>query len=145
LKKNSDQFSFVLTLCCFHSNVSAARCYAIAWYLLSLCVVRPSVHLSVTNRCFFRNDWTNQAGCWHGGYLPPIPHCECVVRKFGYLERLRYFPLELFPKLPAQMISPRQVDRVVNKTRRRRRRSSLLTTPIRQSTSRGCLLQVGQL
>ena len=34
----------------------------------------------------------------------------------------------------------------VNKTRRRRRRrSSLLTTPIRQSTSRGCLLQVGQL
>jgi len=25
------------------------------------------------------------------------------------------------------------------------RRSSLLTTPIRQSTSRGCLLQVGQL
>ena len=41
---------------------------------------------------------------------------------------------------------PRQVDRVVNKTRRRRRRrSSLLTTPMRQSTSRGCLLQVGQL
>jgi len=35
--------------------------------------------------------------------------------------------------------SPRQVDRVVNKTRRR---SSLLTTPTRQSTSRGCLLQV---
>jgi len=36
--------------------------------------------------------------------------------------------------------------RVVNKTRRRRRRrSSLLTTPIRQSTSRGCLLQVDQL
>jgi len=32
-------------------------------------------------------------------------------------------------------ISPRQVDRVVNNTRRRRRlRSSLLTTPIRQST-----------
>jgi len=32
------------------------------------------------------------------------------------------------------------VDLVVNKTRRRR--SSLLTTPIRQSTSHGCLLQV---
>jgi len=36
-------------------------------------------------------------------------------------------------------------DRVVNKTRRRRQRSSLLTTPVRQPTSRGCLLQVGQL
>ena len=38
-----------------------------------------------------------------------------------------------------------EFDRVVNNTRRRRRRSSLLTTPIRQSTSRGCLLQVDQL
>ena len=49
---------------------------------------------------------------------------------------------------PDLKISPRQVGRVVNKTRRRRRqRSSLLTTPIRQSTSRGCLglLHVDQL
>ena len=39
-----------------------------------------------------------------------------------------------------------EVDSVVNNTRRRRRRrSSLLTTPIRQSTSRGFLLQVDQL
>ena len=30
-------------------------------------------------------------------------------------------------------------------SRRCRRRSSLLTTPVRQSMSRGCLLQVGQL
>jgi len=44
-----------------------------------------------------------------------------------------------------ETISPRQVDSVVNKTRRRHcRRSSLLTT-IGQSTSRGCLLQLGQL
>jgi len=43
-------------------------------------------------------------------------------------------------------ISPRQVDRVVNKTRRsRRRRSSLLTTPILQSMNHGCLLQVDHL
>ena len=46
------------------------------------------------------------------------------------------------PKLRTWKISPRQVDRVVNKTRRRRRRSSLLTTPMRRSTHRGCLLQV---
>ena len=44
---------------------------------------------------------------------------------------LRYFPLELCHKL--RKISPRQVDRIVNKARRRRRRSSLLTTPMRQS------------
>ena len=44
---------------------------------------------------------------------------------------LRYFPLELCHKL--RKISPRQVDRILNKTRRRRRRSSLLTTPMRQS------------
>ena len=37
-------------------------------------------------------------------------------------------------------ISTRKVRRVAKRTRRR---SSLLTTPIRQSTSRGCLLQVG--
>jgi len=43
-----------------------------------------------------------------------------------------------------ETISPRQLGRVVNKTRRRRRRSSLLTTAIRQSTSRGCLPHVGQ-
>ena len=43
-----------------------------------------------------------------------------------------------------QKISSRQVDRVVNKTRRRRR-SSLLTTPIGQSTHRGSLPRVGRL
>ena len=56
----------------------------------------------------------------------------------------RDFPLKLCPIFGLKKISPRQVDRVVNNTRRRRRRrrrSSLLTTPIRQSTSRGCLLQ----
>jgi len=42
-----------------------------------------------------------------------------------------------------QKISSRQVDRLVNKTRRRR--SSLLTTPIGQSTHRGSLPRVGRL
>ena len=34
---------------------------------------------------------------WHGGFLPPIPHC--AVRKCGYLQKLRYFLLGLCPQL----------------------------------------------
>ena len=112
----------------------------LAWYMLSSCV-----HLSVcVVSVLYRNDWTNRAGFWHGGFLPPITHY--LLRRFVYLQKLAYFPLGLCPKLRTWKISPRQVDRVVNRTRRRRRRrSSLLTTPIRQSTSRGCFLQVDQL
>ena len=111
-----------------------------------ICYCHVSVCMSICYKpVLYRNDWTNRAGFWHGGFLPSIPHY--VVRKFAYLQKLRYFPLALCPKLRTWKILPRQVDRVVNKTlrRRRRRRSSLLTTPIRRSTSRGCLLQVGQL
>ena len=110
--------------------------------------IRPSVCLSV---CPFvrhkpvlcQNDWTNRADFWqwHRGFFLPITHS--VIRKFGYLQKIVYFPLELCPQLRTWKISPRQVDRVVNRTRRRRRRrSSLMTT---QSTRRGCLLQVCQL
>jgi len=84
-----------------------------------------------------RNQWTNRAGFWHGGFLLPIPHC-CVVRKFGYLKKFECFPLGLCPKLWTYKISPWQLDRIVNKTRRRRRQSSLLTTPRRQSTGLFC-------
>ena len=113
-----------------------------------ICCRRVSILFVRLSAChkpvLYRNDWTNRAGFWHRGLLPHIP--RCVIRKYGYLQKLGYFPLELCPKLRTWKISPRQVDRVVNKTRRRRRRrSSLLTTPVRQSTSRGCLLQVGQL
>ena len=67
------------------------------------------------------------------GFLPPIPHG--TVRKYGHLQKIGYFPLERRSKSIA-----------LKKTRRRRRRrSSLLTTPIRQSTSRGYLLQVNRL
>jgi len=59
------------------------------------------------------------------------------IRKFEYHQKLEHFYLELCPKPRTYKISPRQVDRVVNKTCRRR--SSLLTTPIQQSTSRGCI------
>jgi len=73
--------------------------------------------------------------------LSSIPHC--VIRKFGYLQNLGYFPLKLCPKLREF----RHAKSIALSTtrRRRRRRSSLLTTPIRQSRSRGSLLQVGQL
>jgi len=42
------------------------------------------------------------------------------MRKFGYFKKMEYFNLELCPKLRTEKISPRQVDRIVNKTRRRR-------------------------
>jgi len=79
---------------------------------------------------FYRNDRTNRAGFWHAGFLPYIPHR--AVRKYGYLQKLGYFPLRFCSKLRTWKISPRQVDLVVNKARRsrRRQRSSLLTTPI---------------
>ena len=34
-----------------------------------------------------------------GGFLLPVPPPHCVVRKFGYLQKLGYFPLELRLKL----------------------------------------------
>jgi len=117
-------------------STEGTRRYASAIYMLSVC-------LSVCHKpVLYPNDCTNRAGFWRGrgGFLPPAPHC--VIRKSGYLQKLGYLPPVLCPKLRTLKISPRQVDRV-NDTRRRR--SSLLTTPIRQSTSRGCLLQVGQL
>ena len=66
--------------------------------------IRPSVCLSV---CPFvrhkpvlcQNDWTNRADFWqwHRGFFLPITHS--VIRKFGYLQKIVYFPLELFPQL----------------------------------------------
>ena len=119
-----------------------------ATYLLSSCVrssvrpsVRPSVRLSdYYEPVLYRNDWTNRAGLGHGGFLPPVPHCE--LRIFGYLQKLGYFSVELCPKLRTWKNSPRQIDRIANKTRKQ---SSLLMTPIRQSTSHGCFLRVVQL
>ena len=40
--------------------------------------VRPSKPV------LFRNDWTNQAGFCHVGFLPPIPH---YLKKFRYLQQ----------------------------------------------------------
>ena len=72
-----------------------------------------------------------------------LPHSTRMLQGNSGISKIRVLPSgTLFQTLP------RQVDRVVNKTRRRRRRrrrSRLLTTLIRKSTSRGRLLQVGQL
>jgi len=71
-----------------------------------------------------------------------IPHSTRMLQGNSGISKIRALPSgTLFQTLP------RQVDRVVNKTRRRRRRrrSRLLTTLIRKSTSRRRLLQVGQL
>jgi len=81
--------------------------------------VRLSVRLSQAGIVPKRSD--DSSWFWHGGFLPAIPHC--VIRKFGYLQKLGYFPLALCPKPRTLKISPRQVDRVVNKARRRRRNS----------------------
>jgi len=101
----------------------------------------PSVRLSVTSRCCIET--TGRIELVFGTQASfHLAHTFCVIRKFRYFQKLGYFHLKLCPKLRTWKISPRQVDRAVNNTRRRRRRrSSLLTTPIRQSTSRGCLLQ----
>jgi len=56
--------------------------------------------------------------------------------------KIRVLPSATLSQTPdLENFATAKVDCVVNKTRRR---SSLLTTPKRQSTSRGCLLQVGQ-
>ena len=77
--------------------------------------------------------------------LPPAYPTPCCKEIWMSPEICVLPPRNFLPNSGLKTVSPRQVDRVINKTRRRRRRSSLLTTPIRQSTSRGCLLQVGQL
>ena len=74
-------------------NVLLPRDAILARCMLSSCV-RPSVHHKPE---LYQNDWTNWAGFWHGDFLPPIPHC--VIRKFGFLQKLRHFPLALCPKL----------------------------------------------
>ena len=66
----------------------------------------------------------------------PLNGCSSVVVPYGTLSQAA--DLENFA-------TTLQVDCIVNKTRRLHQRSSLLATPLRQSTSLGCLLQVDQL
>ena len=56
--------------------VFTARRYATAVFAVVM-----SVCLSVRHKvALYRNDWTNRAGFWHGGFLPTVP------RKFGHLQ-----------------------------------------------------------
>ena len=119
----------------FPCVVFLPRYALLARYMLSSCV-RLYIYLlqaGIVSKRLDESSW----------FLAPIPHH--VVRKFEYLQKSGYFPLALCARLRTWKILSRQVDRVVETRRRRRRRSSLLTTPIGQSTSRGCLLQVDQL
>jgi len=119
--------------------IFTARRYAIARYLLSSCV-RLSVRLSqagIVSKRLHESSWYLARG-----FLPPIP--RCVVEKFGYLQKNRVLPSGTLSQTSDLEISPRQVDRVVDNSS-----SSMFEfvgdTYIRQSTSRGCLLQVRQL
>ena len=110
----------------------------LARYLLSSCV-RPSVCLSVTSPYSIDTIGRIELVCNMEASL----HLSYnVLKKIQVAPEIRVRSCELF----AQTLdsgSPLQVDLIVNKTRRRR--SSLLTTPTRQSTSRGCLLLAGLL
>ena len=59
----------------------------------------------------YKHNWRDRACFWHEHFLPPIAHC--VTRKFRYLQKQGYFPLEFCPKL--WTISPQQVNHVDNK------------------------------
>ena len=108
--------------------VFTARRYAGAVFAVVMCPsVCPSVCLSVTSRYYIETTGQiellfSMKASFH------LSHTVLGISRTIGLRKFRHL----------------QVDHVVNKTRRRRRRSRLLTAPIRQSTSRGCLLQVGQ-
>ena len=96
---------------------------------LSVCL---SVCPSVTSRyCIERTARIELFLAW----TLPSTYPTLCCKEIWVSPKLGYLPLELCAKLRTWKISPRQVDRVVIKTRRR---SSLLTTLQRQSTSRGC-------
>ena len=104
------------------SVFTARRCASAAGlYAVVVCSsVRPSARLSQAAYVSKRLDASSWFLAWR---LIPFTYILHWVRKFGYLQKYGYFPLEFCPKL--LKISRRQFDRVVNKTRRRRPRSSL--------------------
>jgi len=110
----------------------ATLCYASA---VSAVVVCPSVRLSQTGVVSKRLDESSWVPAWRLSSTYPAL-CSKEIR---VTPKIRVLPFGTFPQTPDLKNSPRQVDRVVNKTRQL---SSLLTTPIRQSMSRGCLLHV---
>ena len=95
-------------------------------YTLSSCV-RPSVCPSVTSQ--YCMEMTERIDLIFG-CKPPPTYPTLSYKKIWVTPKIGYFPSELCPKTPGLKNSPRQVDRIVNKTRRRLRRWSLLTTHI---------------
>ena len=61
--------------------------------VLAMALCLSVCHMSV----FYLNGWTDRAGFWHMGFFRPVLHR--VLRKFIYLQKYGYFPLELCPKL----------------------------------------------
>ena len=103
----------------------------LARYTLSSCVC-PSVHMSVISRCCIET--TGRIELVFDWRLPstyPTLYCKEIWAS----PTIRVLLSGTLFQTPDLENFARQVDRVVNKTRRRRRRSSLLTTPIRQSTA----------
>ena len=97
---------------------------------VSICSsVRPSVCLSQAGILSKRLDESS----WFLACRLPAVYPTLCYREMWVSPKIKILPAGTLSKLGTQKISPQQVDRVVNKTRRRRR-SSLLTTPIRQST-----------
>jgi len=67
--------------------------------------------LSVCHKSvFYRNEWTESSNFWHGGFFRPVLHC--VLRKFRYLQKCGYFPLEIFLfLLTPSIIAPQHIYR----------------------------------
>ena len=69
------------------------------------------VCLSVRHKSIlYRNDWTNRAGFWHGGFLPTVTHCYKEIWAPPGSKIRIYFSLELCLRLRTLKISLRQVD-----------------------------------
>jgi len=90
------------------------------------------VPASVTSQEFYRNRWTNRAGFWRGSFLSPILYI--VIRKFWYLPKYGYFPLELCRKLVPTVVQQLTRFRLVQRVARsvcgsRTSCSSWLITP----------------
>ena len=130
---------FTFSICVirfYRANTMLARYTLSSCVCLSVCL---SARLPQAGIVLKRLD---ESSCFLAWGLPLTYPTLCCREIWVSSKIMVYFPLGLCPNSRLKKIWPRQVDRVVNDTRPRRpRQSSLLTTPIRQSTSRGCLLQ----
>ena len=116
-----------------------ARRYASAVYMYACCR-----RVSVTSRYCGLSKRLDKSN-WFAAWRLPSTYPTLCYKEIWVSPKIMVLPSLWYFVPNSGLISPRQVDRVVNNTRRRRRRRSSLLTSIRQSTSRGSLLQVGQL